>query len=81
MEVWFLFLKDFNGICYLSDLEWTSSDNLELFTDACGNKECGCGVYFKGSGVFLKWPSDLTPEVLRDISYLELVPIMLALSV
>lgn len=81
MEVWFMFLKDFNGIYYFGDLEWTSSDNLELFTDACGNKECGCGAYFQGKWCFLKWPSDLTPEVLRDITYLELIPIMLALSV
>jgi hypothetical protein len=52
MEVWFMFLKDFNGICYFSDLEWTSSDNRELFTDTCGNKEFGCGAYFQGKCCF-----------------------------
>ncbi|XP_045206268.2 uncharacterized protein LOC123558456 [Mercenaria mercenaria] len=81
MEVWELFLKDFNGICYFSDLHWTSSVDLELFTDACGNSDYGCGAYFQGRWCFLQWPSDLPCEVLKDITYLELIPIMLALSV
>lgn len=49
-----------------------------MYTDAAGNKDLGCGAYFQGSWTFLQWPVVWNKDVFLDITYLELVPIVLA---
>ncbi|XP_063426544.1 uncharacterized protein LOC134710223 isoform X1 [Mytilus trossulus] len=76
--VWELFLDKFNGISYMLDIDWTSNSVLQLFTDSAGGSTKGCGCYFQGKWAFLKWPVEWSgTEVLRDISYLEMIPIAL----
>ncbi|VDI02733.1 Hypothetical predicted protein [Mytilus galloprovincialis] len=77
--VWELFLDKFNGISYMLDIDWTSNSVLQLFTDSAGGSTKGCGCYFQGKWAFLKWPVEWSgTEVLRDISYLEMIPIALS---
>ena len=78
IKIWLLFIYKFNGQTIFSDLLWTSDEELELFTDAAGSKELGCGAYFQGSWVSFKWPECWSNETMRDITFLEVVPILLA---
>jgi hypothetical protein len=78
IRIWLLFLYNFNGQTIFSDLLWTPDNQLELFTDAAGSKELGCGAYFQGSWVYFKWPDFWNNETMRDITFLEVVPILLA---
>lgn len=78
--VWLEFLQNFNGDCYIPEKFWVSSDRLELFTDASGNSELGCGAFLAGSWIQFRWPQEWAQnEILKDITFLELVPILLAL--
>lgn len=74
------FFASFNGDCYIPERFWISNDTLELFTDAAGNLELGCAAYFAGKFVQFRWPNSWADaEFIKDISFLELVPIVLAL--
>jgi len=37
---------------------WSSSGDLQLFTDNAGHSKFGCGVYFNGAWTFLQWPEN-----------------------
>ena len=77
--MWQTFLTKFNGISYMLDSVWTLSNQLQLQTDSAGGASLGCGAYFKGNWVFLRWPESWQgSDILRDITFLELVPIALA---
>jgi hypothetical protein len=53
---------------------------MELFTDRAGNVNLDCGAYFAGHWIQFKWPESWAgDEIMRDITLLELVPIILAL--
>jgi hypothetical protein len=79
IEMWKLFLTQYNGVSVMLENEWLSNSDLQLFTDSAGNSQFGCGVYFMGAWAFLKWPEAwMHSEVLSDITYLEMVPIALA---
>ena len=53
---------------------------MELFTDSAGNVNLGCGAYFAGHWIQFKWPESWASyELMRNITLLELVPIILAL--
>ena len=60
--------------------EWVDDNCLQLFTDAAGNKELGCGCYFNGQWACFKWPVNWEESTFKDITYLELVPIILAFT-
>lgn len=80
IAVWILFLNKFNGISYMLDVYWQSNLSLKLFTDSAGGSTLGCGIYFDGKWTFLRWPvSWRHSEILRDITFLELIPITLAI--
>ena len=81
MLMWQKFLAEFNGLCYFPEQEWTESETLQLFTDSAGTADLGCGAYFDGRWTFLQWPHTWKPETLRDITFLELVPIVLAVYI
>lgn len=80
-RVWLKFLEHFNGSLTFSALNWSEDSLLELFTDASGNKNLGCGCYFKGHWSVFPWPIDWDNNAFTDITYLELVPICLAFSI
>ena len=76
LQVWQLFLENFNGVQMMVDL-WTSNP-LDLYTDASG--EIGYGAYFHGHWAFGKWP--LWLKRMRSglhITFKELFPIVLSL--
>lgn len=79
-RVWLIFLESFNGTCTFSDLNWSDDSSLELYTDAAGNRSLGCGCYFQGRWAVFPWPKSWDASVFLDITYLELVPIVLAFS-
>lgn len=82
IEMWIYFLKNFNGVCLFHDVKWSTNEYLELYTDSAGCSELGCGAYFQGHWVFYSWPHLWgTSTIMNDITFLELVPIVLALFI
>lgn len=82
MRMWLEFLSKFNGSRIFQEVNWVDSQIIELFTDSAGGHEKGCGAYLKGSWAFLAWPEHWKGrELMRDISFLELVPILMALYI
>lgn len=80
--MWLEFLRGFNGVVYFPDKEWTTQDTLQLFTDSAGGCSLGCGCYFQEQWAYLQWPQDwVDSEILKDITFLELVPIVLSMTV
>ena len=77
--VWKSFLTLFNGHTYIQDFDWVNSPDLELYTDSAGGKQLGCGAFLNGSWACLKWPSNWAKDILSDITYLEIIPIALAI--
>jgi hypothetical protein len=74
------FLNDFNGECYIPEKLWLTNEAMELFTDSAVNVNLGCGAYFAGHWIQFKWPESWAgDEIIRDITLLELVPIIHAL--
>lgn len=78
--VWFVFFfYNFNGSLNFMDVSWLSNDQLHLFTDSTGNHQLGCGVYFHGKWAYFGWPQNwIKPNIVLDIKFLEMVPIVLA---
>ena len=80
--VWLQFLNKFNGCCFIPDRIWITNETLQLFTDSTGNCALGCGAYYDGHWVQYKWPSSWSNSIIMsDVTFLELVPIVLALLV
>jgi len=81
-QVWYDFLVEFNGECYLPNQLWISNDTLQLYTDSAGSMSLGCSAYFAGHYVQFRWPEHFAHSpFVRDISFLELIPIVLAMFV
>ena len=78
-RVWIRFLREFNGTCLFNEADWLHSDVMELFTNANGNKDLGCGCYFHGEWAFFPWPVTFGIALLKNVTFLELVPIILSL--
>lgn len=80
IETWLEFLEKFNGTCAFGEIEWFTNSQLNLFTDSAGNHELGCGIYLSGSWSYFQWPEHWNnPDIMSDITFLELVPIVLSL--
>ena len=47
-----------------------------MFTDSSGS--LGCGAFFQNHWTVLPWPVEWNDVILRDITFLELVPIVLS---
>lgn len=77
-KVWIYFLDNFNGTCCFNDMHWVDNETLELYSDASGNSDLGCGCYFQGRWAVFHWPATWHSSIFTDITYLELVPIILA---
>lgn len=78
--VWSEFLAKYNGLTYIHDLNWSTNVDVKLYTDSA-NVGNGCSVYFSGKWTYLPWPSRWNcSEIMRDMTYLELVPIALVIN-
>ena len=77
-RIWLLFLENVNGTCVFTQNEWVENEDLELYADASGSRALGCGSYYRGKWVSFKWPDYWSKDVFKDITYLELIPIVLA---
>lgn len=80
--LWLSFLKNFNGYCSFPELDWSDNETLELYTDSAGSPNLGCAAVFGSSWVFYPWPVNWRgSNMFDDITFLELVPILLAFCV
>ena len=75
LTVWLDFLMHYNGVSLIGDIDWTSSEAIQLYTDASG---FGFGLYFQGSWAQGRFP----PQWLgRSMAFKEFFPIFVALLV
>lgn len=80
LMIWKYFLEEFNGITYMLDETWLSNYDLQLFSDSSSLAENGCSGYFMGRRFFLQWPKEWeNTDILKDMTYLEIIPIALAI--
>lgn len=80
IAMWLHFLDVFNGHCFFPDRVWTSNDVLSLFTDASGNPDLGCGSFFNGMWAQFSWPKSWKNlHFMKNLSFLELVPVVLTM--
>lgn len=82
MRIWLYFLHNFNGKVFFPESVWSSNDTLQLWTDSSGSEKCGGAAYFNGAWLFFPWPREWVDlGLLRDMTFLEFIPILLAISV
>ena len=81
-----MFLENFNGVSYILDKDWVSNVDLQLFTDSAGGGSTpltcqnGCGVFFMGKWCYFQWPKKWhNSDILGDMTFLEMLPISLAI--
>ena len=55
-----------------------TNEGLQLLTDSSGS--LGCGAFFQNKWIVLQWPTEWNRNILQDITFLELVPIVLAVT-
>lgn len=80
INMWLYFLDNFNGTCRFDRKVWLTNEQLDLFTDSAGKPDCGAAVFYAGHWAFFPWPESWrSDDLMRDITFLELVPIVLAL--
>ena len=78
MRMRLIFLECFNGSVIFPVKQWSDSDQLQLFTDSAGASQLGCAAILGSCCSFLRWPSVWSDSaILKDITFLELVPIVL----
>ena len=59
---------------------WTDNESLELYTYSTGGKGSGFGIYFQGQWTHEVWSDSwLETPLIRNISFLELFPVVIAL--
>lgn len=77
LKLWLCFLKNWNGINMFYNRHFTSSFDMELYTDSSRK---GFGGYYKGEWFSSAWSSDLSFPNEKDFSmaFLELYPIVVA---
>jgi len=63
---------------YIQELNWISNSDLQLFTDCAGGKTLGCASYLHGAWAVLNWPKHWSSKILSDITYLEIIPVAMA---
>ena len=66
-----------NGVSFLYDEEWTSSPDVELFTDA---SDRGFGCYFQGEWCQGTFPSHSFGDKQMSINWHELYAVTMALA-
>lgn len=82
MKVWLSFLESFNGKAYFPESEWSDNETLELYTDSAGSETMGGSGFFSKEWVFFQWPQNWVDlGILKDITFLEFVPIVLSMAI
>lgn len=82
LQVWVVFLSQYNGVSVMLDSQWTSNDAIQLYTDSAGGKNRGIGIYFQGRYIHEVWPSDWADlGILKDITFLEIFPVFVVLHI
>lgn len=82
IRVWLFFLDYFNGYCSFPERVWSFDNQLHLYTDSAGSSQLGCAAYFQPHWIHFLWPQQWVGlEIMRDITFLELVPIVMAFHV
>ena len=80
LRMWLVFLDEFNGVQFIPEPAWFYSDSLNLYTDSSGAAELGCGCFLDGKWSFFPWPENWnSPDIMSDMSFLEMVPVLLAI--
>jgi hypothetical protein len=78
INMWFLFLRDWNGISFFLESSVTEAEELQLYTDAAST--IGFGGYFQGHWFQGKWPSEFAQvhNYQLSMALMELYPIVIA---
>ena len=80
LNMWIEFLNSYNGVSALLDREWSFYSDIHLYTDASGS--LGFAAYFNGKWAQGSWESHFLREREgKNIAFLELFPICVALSI
>ena len=77
-KMWLYFLNNFNRVQIFPRTEWLDSTVLQLFTDS---SRIGCGAFLHNKWAYIKWPRYWDPQVLCDMTFLELIPVVMAIFV
>jgi hypothetical protein len=82
IKVWLTFLSEYNEITVIIDNAWASNETLELFIDSAGGQNRGFGIYFQRKWTQKCWPKEWEEMgILKDITFLELFPVVAALYI
>jgi len=82
LQMWLTFFQDYNGISVFHDQFWLSNADVSLFSDSAGGVDKGFGVVFGKHWCQATWPQAWWEfDFVRDITVLELFPIVVALFV
>ncbi|XP_021365299.1 uncharacterized protein LOC110458068 [Mizuhopecten yessoensis] len=82
IQMWLMFLKNWNGISVFYDVNWTSTDDMELYTDA--SSTIGFGAYYNGYWFAVAWLDFLLKEIRAvsekavSMAFMKLYPIVAA---
>ena len=79
LMIWKMFVENINGTSFILDDTWLSNFDMQLFTDSAGGIGKGCGCYLFGKWSILQWPVEwYHADILKDITFLEMIPIALS---
>ena len=79
LAMWQRFFTNHNGVTMFKDINWTSTDKLQLYSDSAGGQGRGFGVYFNGQWCNGSWPDSWhIAGITSDITFLEFFPILVA---
>ena len=82
LAMWLWFFQNHNGVSVFHDRFWQSNDDANIFTDSAGGQGLGFGIYCRGHWTCAKWPESWHSEgITKDITVLELFPILVALFI
>lgn len=82
LNMWRQFFEKFNGISVFYDRHWVSNADVQFFTDSAGGLGLGFGIYFQGRWCRASWPARWHEKgVTKDITFLEMFPIVVALDI
>lgn len=82
LHLWLWFFEHHNGISVFHDRFWLSNADANLFTDSAGGQDLGFGIFFQGHWCCAKWPDYWHKKgITKDITVLELFPILVALFI
>ena len=78
LNMWLIFLREYNGSTIFSDQIWVAEEDIQFFTDASGG--IGFGGYYSGRWFQGRWPSRQFSQD-HSIAWLEMFPIVVAIAI